>query len=51
MSAFFTLFGNSLGLSFLQNYKFFAGKEIMTKSINDDEDGSGGGDAVLYLLQ
>lgn len=51
MSAFFTLFRNSLGLSFLQNHKFFAGKEIITKSINDDEDGSGGGDAVLYLLQ
>lgn len=51
MPAFFTLFRNSLGLSFLQNYKFFAGKEIITKSINDDEDGSGGGDAVLCISQ
>lgn len=33
MSAFFTLFRNSLGLSFLQNCKFFAGKEIIAKSV------------------
>lgn len=33
MSAFFTLFRNSLGLSFLQDCKFFAGKEIIAKSV------------------
>lgn len=33
MSAFITLFSYSLGLPSPQNYKLFAGKEIITKSI------------------
>lgn len=33
MSAFITLFSYSLGLPSLQNYKLFAGKEIITKSV------------------